>query len=181
MRHDAWAVLGRMHGMRSDAGRGRTIESCGPLTVAGLSMLRAGPVHGMVGYRCMTSLTDTSLARAADARTDLRRAEALSHHKFEQAPIGIVYADRDGRVMRFNSAFCNLLGLRSREVETMSLAQLTYEADIEPMRASSNACGAARSTSSTSRSVTSARTASRYGCACRPHWCETRTVCPPAR
>jgi PAS domain S-box-containing protein len=61
----------------------------------------------------------------------MRRAETLSHHTFEQAPIGIVYADRDGRVMRVNSAFCNLLDLSSREVETMSLAQLTYEADIE--------------------------------------------------
>jgi PAS domain S-box-containing protein len=68
----------------------------------------------------MASLTDTALTHP----------EMLSHHTFEQAPIGIVYADREGRVLRANPAFCQLLGFNSREIETQSIAQLTHDADI---------------------------------------------------
>jgi PAS domain S-box-containing protein len=73
--------------------------------------------------------TDTSLG-SDEVHTNLERAESLSHHTFEQAPIGIVYADRDGRIVRANPAFCNLLGFTSGEIETTSIAQLTHEEDI---------------------------------------------------
>ena len=76
-----------------------------------------------------TSLTDSSAAHV-EADAILNRAETLSHHTFEQAPIGIVYADRNGKVLRTNPAFCNLLGFTSQEIETTSIAQLTHEADI---------------------------------------------------
>jgi PAS domain S-box-containing protein len=65
-----------------------------------------------------------------ESRANLERAEMLSHYTFEQAPIGILYADRDGRVLRANSALCNLLGFDSREIETTSIAQFTHEQDI---------------------------------------------------
>jgi two-component system, NtrC family, sensor kinase len=68
----------------------------------------------------MTSLTDNSLAPP----------KMLSHNTFEQAPIGIVYADRDGKVLSANPAFCQLLGFNSGELETTSIAQLTHDADI---------------------------------------------------
>jgi PAS domain S-box-containing protein len=68
----------------------------------------------------MTSLTDTAMTHP----------EMLSHHTFEQAPIGIVYADRNGKILRANPAFCQLLGFNSREIETTSIAQLTHDADI---------------------------------------------------
>jgi PAS domain S-box-containing protein len=68
----------------------------------------------------MTSLTDISLTHP----------EMLSHDTVEQAPIGIVYVDRDGKVLRANPAFCQLLGFDSREIETASIAQLTHDADI---------------------------------------------------
>jgi PAS domain S-box-containing protein len=68
----------------------------------------------------MASLNDTALTHP----------EMLSHHTFEQAPIGIVYADREGKVLRANPAFCQLLGFNSQEIETQSIAQLTHDADL---------------------------------------------------
>jgi PAS domain S-box-containing protein len=74
--------------------------------------------------------TITDITERAVARANLQRADTLSHQTFEQAPIGIIYADRDGRVLRGNHAFCNLLGFNPREIETTSIAQFTYEADV---------------------------------------------------
>jgi two-component system, NtrC family, sensor kinase len=63
--------------------------------------------------------------------TSMSDPETLSHHTFEQAPIGIVYADRDGKVLRANPAFCQLLGFNSGELETKSIEELTHQADVE--------------------------------------------------
>ena len=94
--------------------RGRSSQGrAGPL-------LQAAKLRNGTGHVCMTSLTDTALTHL----------EMLSHHTFEQAPIGIVYADRDGRVVRANPAFCQLLGFNSYEIEALSIAQLTHDADI---------------------------------------------------
>jgi two-component system NtrC family sensor kinase len=68
----------------------------------------------------MTTLIDTAL----------KAPEILSLDTFEQAPIGIIYADRAGKVLRANSAFCNLLNFNSRVIGTLSIGQLTHEADI---------------------------------------------------
>jgi PAS domain S-box-containing protein len=90
----------------------------------------------LISYATGTALEmiETLLIEASpkhlEAQTILTHAETLSHHTFEQAPIGIVYADRDGRVLRTNPAFCNLLGFTSRDFETTSIAQLTHEEDI---------------------------------------------------
>ena len=73
--------------------------------------------------------TITDITDRVEAREHLKRAETLSHHTFEQAPIGIVYTDREGRVLRANQSFCNLLGLNPREIETTSIAELTHDVD----------------------------------------------------
>jgi len=59
-----------------------------------------------------------------------RSSETLSHDMFEQAPIGISYMDRDARILRANSAFCKLLGLDAREIESKFIGEVTHEGDI---------------------------------------------------
>jgi PAS domain S-box-containing protein len=59
-----------------------------------------------------------------------RYSETLSNHTFEQAPIGICYMDRDGRVLRANFAFCKLLGFNAGEIESKPIAEITHEKDI---------------------------------------------------
>ncbi len=58
-----------------------------------------------------------------------RSSETLSHDTFEQAPIGISYMDREGRVLRANSAFCKLLGFDTSEIESKLIAEVTHDAD----------------------------------------------------
>ena len=64
-----------------------------------------------------------------------RSSETLSHAAFEQAPIGIIYMARDGRVLRANSAFCKLLGFDRNEIESKLIAEITHEGDTAHTRA----------------------------------------------
>jgi two-component system, NtrC family, sensor kinase len=81
---------------------------------------------GTAGYiGTITDITDR-----VEAGEHLKQAETLSHYTFEQAPIGIVYTDRNGLVLRANQSFCDLLGFNAREIDTTSIAELTYDADV---------------------------------------------------
>jgi PAS domain S-box-containing protein len=62
-------------------------------------------------------------------RGELQKAEALFRNTFDQAPIGIAYADRDGNFLRFNDAFCKLLGFTPFELAAMTIGKLTHEED----------------------------------------------------
>ena len=64
------------------------------------------------------------------ARGDLRKAETLFRNTFDQAPIGIAYADRNGAFLRFNQAFCTLLGFTPAELASRSVVELTHPEDV---------------------------------------------------
>lgn len=61
---------------------------------------------------------------------NLQQLEMLSRNTFEQAPIGIAYADRDGRFQRVNPAFAGMLGYTPEELEGVLIGKLTHEADF---------------------------------------------------
>jgi PAS domain S-box-containing protein len=64
------------------------------------------------------------------ARSLVDSMQMVPRNTFEQAPIGIAYADREGRFLRCNRAFARMLGYRPAELEAMSLRQLTHEGDF---------------------------------------------------
>ncbi len=64
------------------------------------------------------------------ARDNLRRAETLFRNTFDQAPIGIVYANRRGKFLRFNAAFCAMLGFEPAELADRTMADLTCAEDV---------------------------------------------------
>ena len=49
-------------------------------------------------------------------------------------PIGIAYADRDGKFLRFNDAFCTLLGFNAAEFTDKSIGELTHAEDAASAR-----------------------------------------------
>ena len=65
-----------------------------------------------------------------NTRTDLRKVETLFRNTFDQAPIGIVFADRAGRFQRYNETFCSLLGFSAAELAGMSYRQITPPANL---------------------------------------------------
>jgi len=121
---------------RMEANWGTFCENPGPVAFEyrtaprdGISRVLTEQVVAAVGTAGFIG-TITDITDRVEARAHLQRAETLSHHTFEQAPIGIVFANRDGRVLRANQAFCDLLGFTAHEIEATSIAKLTYDADI---------------------------------------------------
>jgi len=82
----------------------------------------APEVSGFVGT--ISDFTDL-----VHARGDLRKAETLFLNTFDQAPIGIAYADRSLKLLRFNDSFCTHLGYDPAELAGRSLEELTHPED----------------------------------------------------
>jgi PAS domain S-box-containing protein len=101
----------------------RSVRRDGTSRVLTEQVVAADGTAGFIG-------TIADITEHVEARANLQRAETLSHQTFEQAPIGIVYADREGRVLHANPAFCNLLGFASNEIEATSIARLTHDTDV---------------------------------------------------
>jgi PAS domain S-box-containing protein len=60
-----------------------------------------------------------------------RHAETLFRNTVEDAPVGIAFADREGRYRRCNRAFCAMLGFDTEELMGESMGSLTHSADLE--------------------------------------------------
>jgi PAS domain S-box-containing protein len=106
----------------------RTLAEDGTIRHFKEQVVSAGGVHGWIGT--ITDITDL-----VAARDHLRKAETLFSNTFDQAPIGIAYADRRGTLLRCNQAFCTLLGFEAGEIADKSIAELTHRDDVAPMTA----------------------------------------------
>jgi PAS domain S-box-containing protein len=80
------------------------------------------PAKGVAGFvGTISDFTDL-----VTARDDLRKAETLFLNTFHQAPIGVAFADRNGKILRYNSAFCTLLGFTREEFAGKTIGELTH-------------------------------------------------------
>ena len=61
----------------------------------------------------------------------LQDSEQLYRATFEQAPVGIVHAALDGRYLRCNQRFAEIIGYPQEEVAGLSLQQITVPEDLE--------------------------------------------------
>jgi PAS domain S-box-containing protein len=78
-----------------------------------------------VNTRCFT--TDVTDLRAAEsARRDSEERLAAT---YEAATVGIAEADEEGRLIRVNDAFCNMLGRSREQLTSMSFFDYTHEDD----------------------------------------------------
>jgi diguanylate cyclase (GGDEF)-like protein/PAS domain S-box-containing protein len=111
------------------------------------------PIHGSssqvlgsfaVYYRAPRTPTEAELATLARMRNlagiaieRFRSAEALRHREalyratFEHAAVGIAHVAPDGRYMRANPKFCELLGYSEEELQKMRFRDVTHGDDIE--------------------------------------------------
>jgi PAS domain S-box-containing protein len=60
-----------------------------------------------------------------------QRVETLFRNTVEGAPVGIAFADREGRYRYCNRAYCAMLCFDSEELKGESMASLTHAADLE--------------------------------------------------
>ncbi|HEX3849231.1 MAG TPA: PAS domain S-box protein [Steroidobacteraceae bacterium] len=84
------------------------------------------PAEGVAGW--VGTITD--LTELFNVRQDLRKAETLFGNTFDQAPIGIAFAGRDGKLFRCNESFRNMLGLEGGDFEQRTLTDFTHPDDV---------------------------------------------------
>jgi PAS domain S-box-containing protein len=53
---------------------------------------------------------------------------------FEQLPVGVAHSDRAGHILKFNAAFCRMLGFEPADLSRKTIAQITYPEDVERSR-----------------------------------------------
>jgi PAS domain S-box-containing protein len=84
------------------------------------------PAQGVAGWvGTISDFTDL-----VTARDNLRKAESLFSNTFDQAPIGIAYADRSGRLLRFNHSFRTMMGFDSDDLMDRTSGGLTHPDDV---------------------------------------------------
>src|ERR1700730_9343511 len=69
-------------------------------------------------------------ADLVNARDRLRKADTMFRNTFDQAPIGIAHADRRGRLLRYNQAFCTMLGFDPGELANKTIGDVTHSDDV---------------------------------------------------
>ena len=137
---DAWAL-----GIHSDdrarmqAARADFCRNPRPVTFEWRAAPRGG-VSGVLVEQVVTAVgiagfvgTIVDISERAQARERLLPAETLFSNTIEQTPIGIAYADRDGRIIRCNPAYCAMLGFGPGELVKRTIGELTLPEDVDKM------------------------------------------------
>jgi len=94
---------------------------------AGAVRFYAEHVQPLAGDAYIGTITD--FTDLVTARGELHKIENLFRNTFDQAPIGVAFADPQGRLLRFNEAFCTLLGYAIEELSGLSIEDLTHPQD----------------------------------------------------
>jgi PAS domain S-box-containing protein len=95
--------------------------------------------HNTLLYDDTGSIT-ASLSSGEDITLQQQAQEQLRQHEeqlrltLENAPIGIVTAGLDGRLLSVNPAFCNILGYTAEELTCLSIEDITHPDDREETR-----------------------------------------------
>jgi two-component system, sporulation sensor kinase A len=58
--------------------------------------------------------------------------QTLLYQTFYNASIGLAISDRDGRLLKVNSALCSMLGYTENDLLHMSIRDVTYPEDLQP-------------------------------------------------
>ena len=127
--------IGADRGAVPDAGHGNAwlFSTVGLLSVAMLAALlltvtgRTRRIETAVAER--TADLEREVAERERTESALRESEQRFRNIFDQAPIGIVYADLQGRVRDANPRLRELLGYDATALAGRSIAELTYPDD----------------------------------------------------
>ncbi|BAY83047.1 multi-sensor signal transduction histidine kinase [Calothrix parasitica NIES-267] len=75
--------------------------------------------------------TVTDITNQKTSETALRQSEERFRSTFEQAAVGICHADKNGKFIRVNQKFCDILGYSREELLQLTFHKITYPADLE--------------------------------------------------
>jgi PAS domain S-box-containing protein len=83
-----------------------------------------GHIYRLVG-------TSTNITERKEAEKALRESEQRFRATFAQAAVGIAHVDLDGKFLRINQKFCDLVGYSQEEMLARTLQNITHPDDLE--------------------------------------------------
>ncbi len=86
------------------------------------------PIETEDGRFICSAVRDVSAYRQAEEA--LRQSEANFRAVFEQAAVGITHSDADGKWLRFNQKFCDIVGYSREELDSMPWQAITHPDDF---------------------------------------------------
>lgn len=120
---------------RLDVFRTSLVGMVAAVTVLAFGVPDAAPRMGAHVALALTLLPACFLAMVKDARVQSERqardSEALFRRAMDDSAIGMALIAPDGRCLRVNDAFCEMLGYDQREMLTLSFQQITFAEDLE--------------------------------------------------
>ncbi len=103
--------------------------------IAGVFLICFGLVSRAAIRRAGTILNlEKNLDHSIQTQLQLERRlkfEELFFNTFEQAAVGIVHANPEGRFIRVNKKFCEIVGYEYEEILKMSFKDITYPDDLQ--------------------------------------------------
>jgi PAS domain S-box-containing protein len=99
------------------------------------TLIGAAPRLDPEGRFLGTLVMVTDITKRKQAEEALRRSERRFKSTFENAAIGIAHVALDGRILQFNSRFCEIAGYSCADVLGKTCEQITFADDWEAERA----------------------------------------------
>lgn len=94
----------------------------------------AGPIRDETGNITGGLLSWIDMTKQRQLREDLRESEERFRAIFDQAAVGMAQTAPDGRFLRVNSKYCDMLGYSSDELAKLSIYDVIYPEDLEEER-----------------------------------------------
>ena len=108
----------------------RGLGLCKDGRIIPLSISAAG-LHDPDGQPAGVVLNFLDTTEQTVAEEALRRNEALYRATFDQAAVGMNYVSLDGRFLRVNPRYCQLLGYSQEELLRLRFQEITYPDDLK--------------------------------------------------
>lgn len=89
------------------------------------------PVKDETGNICEVVLVHENITERIRAEERLRESEERFRKFFEEAPIGISVVDLNGRLVKMNKTYCEMLGYPEEELSQLTFADITHPEDVE--------------------------------------------------
>jgi PAS domain S-box-containing protein len=99
----------------------------------------AAPIRDAQGNIAGAVMVFHDVSSRRQAEDSLRLSEERLRAIFDQAAVGIVVADVDGRFLQANQKFCDVLGYSFDELRQLTFAHTTHPEDVSEMQARTRA------------------------------------------